>query len=35
LLTRDYETRLHGHYSRAGHWVKNPTINAGPHKKSA
>ena len=21
LLTRDYETYLHGHYSRAGYWV--------------
>jgi uncharacterized protein YrrD len=24
LLTRDYETRLHGHYSRQGYWVEEP-----------
>ena len=24
LLTRDYETRLHGHYNRKGYWVDEP-----------
>jgi len=24
LLTRDYETRLHGHYNRQGYWVDEP-----------
>jgi hypothetical protein len=24
LLTRDYETRLHGHYNRQGYWVDAP-----------
>jgi uncharacterized protein YrrD len=24
LLTRDYETKLHGHYSRQGYWVGQP-----------
>ena len=25
LLTRDYETRLHGHYNRQGYWVAGPS----------
>ncbi len=35
LLTREYETRLHGHYNREGYWVDeagttgNPTGNRG------
>ena len=24
LLTREYETRLHGHYNRQGYWVDEP-----------
>jgi predicted glycosyl hydrolase (DUF1957 family) len=24
LITRDFETRLHGHYSRRGYWVDEP-----------
>jgi hypothetical protein len=24
LITRDYETRLHGHYNRLGYWVDEP-----------
>lgn len=24
LLTRDYETKLHGHYNRQGYWVDEP-----------
>ena len=24
LLTRDYETRLHGHYNRQGYWITEP-----------
>ena len=24
LLTRDYETRLHGHYNRKGYWIEEP-----------
>jgi uncharacterized protein YrrD len=24
LLTRDYETRLHGHYNRQGYWIDEP-----------
>ena len=23
-ITRDFETRLHGHYSRRGYWVDDP-----------
>lgn len=34
-ITREYEARLHGHYSRAGYWVRDPTINASPRKRSA
>ena len=26
LLTRDYETRLHGHYNRQGYWVDQPPV---------
>jgi hypothetical protein len=26
LLTRDYETRLHGHYNRQGYWVDEPAV---------
>lgn len=28
LLTRDYETRLHGHYNRHGYWVERPAGEA-------
>ena len=28
LLTRDYEARLHGHYSRQGYWVGQPELKA-------
>jgi len=28
LLTRDYETRLHGHYNRQGYWIDEPTPEA-------
>jgi hypothetical protein len=34
-LTRDYETKLHGHYNRAGYWIKDSAVAAGPRKKSA
>jgi hypothetical protein len=27
LLTRDYESRLHGHYNRQGYWVDEPVAN--------
>ena len=27
LLTRDYESRLHGHYSRKGYWVDEPVVH--------
>jgi len=30
LLTRDYETRLHGHYSRQGYWVGQPAAKRPP-----
>ena len=30
-LTRDYETRLHGHYNRQGYWVEEPS--AGVHSR--
>jgi hypothetical protein len=30
LLTRDYETRLHGNYSRQGYWVGQPAAKEHP-----
>ena len=30
LLTRDYETRLHGHYNRQGYWVDEPADKKQP-----
>ena len=28
LLTREYESRLHGHYNRKGYWVDEPVVRA-------
>jgi hypothetical protein len=28
LLTREYETRLHGHYNRHGYWVDEAVAKA-------
>jgi hypothetical protein len=30
LLTRDYETQLHGHYNRQGYWVAEPASKKQP-----
>ena len=30
LLTRDYETRLHGHYNRQGYWIEEARQNNAP-----
>lgn len=32
LLTRDYETRLHGHYDRKGYWIEEAAAKAQSHK---
>ena len=31
LLTRDYETELHGHYNREGYWVDEPSVKEHSH----
>jgi len=31
LLTREYETRLHGHYNRQGYWVDEPAAKKDCH----
>ena len=31
LLTRDYETKLHGHYNRQGYWIDEPAPEAHSH----
>jgi len=28
LITRDYETKLHGHYNRQGYWIDEPALEA-------
>lgn len=32
LLTRDYETRLHGHYNREGYWIAESAAKAPSHQ---
>jgi hypothetical protein len=32
LLTRDYETRLHGHYNRKGYWIEDAAATPPPHQ---
>ena len=27
MLTREYESRLHGHYNRKGYWVDEPVVH--------
>ena len=32
LLTRDYETRLHGHYNRKGYWIEEAAAKVQSHQ---
>ncbi len=32
LLTRDYETRLHGHYNRQGYWIEEAAAKVQSHR---
>jgi hypothetical protein len=32
LLTREYESRLHGHYNRQGYWIEESTAEKGTHR---
>ncbi len=34
LLTRDYETRLHGHYNRRGYWIDEPVAGEQSRRSS-
>jgi len=35
LLTRDYETKLHGHYNRQGYWVDEPVAKEPSNPKQS